>query len=180
MEQEKPKKKNKWSWKLDEFDLKKQVDGYQTLKISESYRGISVLIVLVLLGLSFVLSFFGLYSNPTTVFYGIMVYLPVLFFVYKGHRWAIIALMIMWTYEKGYEIYQVVQNGGSGVIMPIIWYLIFMPYFWKALQIENEKRKDASILSPPKDTLELVFCSKCGGRLEINSKFCSKCGSRVL
>ncbi|OGZ28194.1 MAG: hypothetical protein A2562_01810 [Candidatus Nealsonbacteria bacterium RIFOXYD1_FULL_39_11] len=174
MEQEKQKKKSGWSWGADEGELKKQVENYQNLKITESYRGISVLIISALLGLSLLLSFFGVYADPTTVFYGLIIYVPILFFVYKGHRWAIIALMILWTFEKGYQIY---ETGGDSGIMPIIWWLIVMPYFWKALKVENERRKLAPVL---KDMPGSAFCHKCGETLELNSKFCSKCGAKVV
>lgn len=174
MEQEKLKKKSAWSWDTDEAELKNQIENYQNLKIVESYRGISILIISALLGFSLLLSFFGVYADPITVFYGLIIYIPILFFVYKGHRWAIIALMILWTFEKGYQIYE--TSGKSG-IMPIIWWLIVMTYFWKALKVENERRK----LAPaPKNIPGSAFCHKCGETLEINAKFCSKCGAKVL
>ena len=112
MEQEKPKKKSSWSLKIDEADLKNQVENYKTLKVTESYRGISVLIISSLLGLSLILSFVGIYADPSTMFWGIIIYLPIIFFVYKGHRWAIIALMALWTFERGYQLYEIGQGGG--------------------------------------------------------------------
>jgi len=176
MEQEKPKKKSSWSWKIEEADLKNQVENYNTLKISESYRGISVLIISALLGFSLVLAFFGVYADISTMICGIVLYLPIIFFVYKGHRWAIVLLMAMWTLEKGYQLYEIGQGGGGSGIMPIIWWLIIMPYFWKALKVENEKRKLAPAL---KDAPGSAFCHKCGEQLETNSKFCTKCGAKV-
>ena len=145
MEQEKTKKKSSWSWTIDESDLKTQVENYETLKITESYRGISVLIVLALLAFSFILSFLGVYADIETMIWGLVLYLPILFFVYKGHRWAIISLIILWTFEKGYALYEVVESGSGSPIMAIFWWLIIMPYFWKALRGENEKRK---VLAP--------------------------------
>lgn len=177
MEQEKPKKKSSWSWKVDEADLKNQVENYNNLKITQSYRGISVLIISALLGFSLLLSFFGVYADPTTMIWGIVIYLPILFFVYKGHRWAIVLLMALWTFEKGYQLYQIGQDGGGSGIMPIIWWLILMPYFWKALKVENEKRRVAPVL---KDASGSIFCQKCGAQNESSSKFCYKCGAKVI
>ncbi|MBU1104510.1 zinc ribbon domain-containing protein [Candidatus Parcubacteria bacterium] len=176
MEQNKQKKKSFWFWKIDEDDLKKQVENYQTLKITRSYRGMSFLIISALLGFSLLLSFFGAYVDPTAMIWGILIYLPILFFVFKGRRWAIVLLMIMWTFEKGYNLYEIGQGGGGSVIMPIIWWLIVMPYFWKALVVENKRRKLVPAL---KDLSGSVFCHKCGEQLETNSKFCSKCGVKV-
>lgn len=140
-EEEVKKGGNSWSWKIAEADLKNQVENYNTLKISESYRGISVLIISVLLGFSAVLAFLGVYADMATMIWGIVFYLPVIFFVYKGQRWAIVLLMVMWTLERGYQLYEIGQGGNGSGIMPIIWWLIIMPYFWKALKVENEKRK---------------------------------------
>ena len=173
MEQEKQRKENTW-WGIEGAELKKQVENYQNLKITESYRGISVLIISALLGLSLLLSFLGVYVDPITMLYGIIIYAPIIFFVYKGHRWAINALMIFWTYEKFYQIY---ETGGNGWIWPILWWLIVTPYFWKTLKVENERRKLAPAL---KDMLDSAFCHKCGKDLELSSKFCSKCGARVV
>lgn len=174
MEKERSKKKSVWSWSIDETELKKQIENYQNLKITESYRGISVLIIFGLLSLSLLLAFFGVYADPTTIFYGLVIYVPILFFVYKGQRWAIVALMILWTFEKIYQIY---ETGGDSGIMPIIWWLIVTPYFWKALRVENGRRKLAHTL---KDMAGSTFCHKCGEPLEVNAKFCSKCGANIF
>jgi hypothetical protein len=144
---EQKKKRSWWSWKIDEADLQNQVENYDTLKITESYRGISVLIVIAGLALTLVLSLSGIYGDPAATLSGIIVmivvYLPVLFFTYKGHRWAIVLLMALWTFGKGYELYVIGQSGShshsSGMVF--FWWLLITPYFWKALKVENERRK---------------------------------------
>jgi len=178
MEQEKPKKKSRWwSWKIDEADLKNQVENYNNLKITQSYRGISVLTISALLAFSLLLSFFGVFADPTTMIWAVLIYLPILFFAYKGNRWAIILLMAMWTFEKGYQLYEIGQSGRGNGITPIIWWFIITPYFWKALKVENERRKVTPVL---KDTSGSAFCHKCGAQIESSSKFCSKCGAKVI
>ena len=84
MPQEKTKKKSAWSWTIEESDLKNQIDNYSTLKITESYRGISVLIYAVILVISLALGYFGIYTDLETILWGMVLYLPILFFVYKG------------------------------------------------------------------------------------------------
>jgi len=167
------KKSHFWSWSIDEADLKNQVDNYHSLKITQSYRGLSILIVSALLVFSFALSLFGTYSDPTTILYALIIYAPVLFFFSKGHRWAIILLMVLWTIEK---IYPLLESGGSGWLGSVIWWLIVMPYFWKALRVENERKKLAPAVT---NTLGSAFCNKCGERLEASSTFCSTCGAKV-
>jgi hypothetical protein len=125
-----------FSWTLAGEDLKNQVENYRTLEITKSYRGKSVLIVAALLSFSLLLSLFGVYASTEEILSGLIVYIPVLIFAYRGHRWAIVALMVLWTAEKGYQL---ITGGGS--ILPVIVWLVVMPYFVKALKVENERRK---------------------------------------
>ena len=93
-----------FSWKISEEELKNQVDSYRTLKITQSYRGISALLLVASMMLTGLLAKFGVIAYED-FYINLFVYLPIAFFVYKGHRWAIIAIMILWTYEKGYQVY---------------------------------------------------------------------------
>jgi len=167
---EKDKKKNVWSWKIDEFELKNQIESYDNLKITESYRGISVLIISALLVLSLLLSLLGVYSSVEDIVYGLIIYIPVIFFVYKGHRWAIISLLALWTLEKIYQFYE------AGGVWPIIWWLIVTPYFWKALKVENKKK---DLIQGEEGGPGGSFCHSCGGLLTTDSKFCSNCGTKT-
>ena|GEM_PF-1242689 len=181
MQQEKPNNKSVWwSWKMDEADLQNQVGNYNKLKITESYRGISVLIISALLGFSFLISAFGLYSDLGSMLWSLVIYAPVLFFVFKGHRWAIVALMVLWTFEKFFQIYQIGESGNGSVITPLFWWLIIMPYFWKALRVENAKRKIPNVSRMAQGGDALVYCHECGTQLPPSAAFCSKCGTRLM
>jgi hypothetical protein len=50
-------------------------------------------------------------------------------FIYLGHRWAMIAAMVLWILEKGFlivlSITANVPNGGSAA-MQILWWCVFM------------------------------------------------------
>ncbi|OGZ67353.1 MAG: hypothetical protein A3D35_01700 [Candidatus Staskawiczbacteria bacterium RIFCSPHIGHO2_02_FULL_34_9] len=130
------KTKTIWNWTISREELRNQVENYQDLKITKSYKRISVLIVSILLGFSIILALFGVYANIQDILYSLIIYIPILIFVYRGHRWAIITLIILWTVEKGYQLMLV------GNIAPIIWWIIVMPYFYKALQVENERKRN--------------------------------------
>lgn len=156
-----------FSWKTTEEELKNQIDNYETLKITQSCRGISVIITLSLLALSFILAFVGFFSLEDLLF-GLIIYLPILFFVYKGHRWAIVSLMILWTFEKGYQLFI------GGGIMALFWWAIIIPYFYKALKVENERKKRSqNPLSAAR------FCGNCGDRISKNASFCNQCGRKL-
>lgn len=113
------------------------------------------------------------------MFLSLVIYIPILFFVYKGHRWAIVSLLILYTIEKIYTLYLSVEMGGF-VLGSIIWWLIVTPYIYKALLVENARKK--GIQNPATvtaDVVEGVYCTKCGTKAESDGKFCTKCGSQL-
>jgi hypothetical protein len=162
-----------FSWKITEEDLKNQINNYNTLKITESYRGISILITLSLLGLSLILGFFDFLSLED-ILLSLIIYLPILLFVYKGHRWAILALMILWTIEKGIQLFTV------GNITPLFWWAIIIPYFYKALKVENARKKQkAANAVPPVSNKLNRYCRNCGKALAQSTTFCPYCGFKL-
>ena len=148
-----PKEKRKrtkiWSWNIDEVELKNQVENYRDLGIKKSYRGQSVLIVSASMVFGLLISFQGDSVYITTVILGLILYVPILFFVYKGHRWAIVALMILFAIDKGFTIYEV---GGTGIVSGLIISYWIMGCFWKCLQVENERRRLALVLKDISDS----------------------------
>lgn len=126
-----------FSWKISDKDLNTQVKNYNTLKITESYRGIAALLILGSMILTVILAKFGVVEYSAV--YSAIIYLPIAFFIWKGHRWAIITMMILWTLEKGYQLYT--SAGVTSPIVPIIWWSIFMFYFYNAFKVELARRK---------------------------------------
>lgn len=129
-----------FSWKVSDKDLKNQVENYQSLKITESYRGVAALLILASMALTVILVQFGVVESDAV--YGAIIYLPIAFFIWKGHRWAMIAMMILWTIEKGYQLYASI--GVTTPIVPIIWWSIFMHYFYNAYKVEAARRKSST------------------------------------
>lgn len=134
-----------FSWKISEEEMKTQVENYNNLKITQSYRGISALLILGSMVLTVLLAKFGVISYDAV--YGSIIYLPIAFFIWKGHKWAMIAMMILWTFEKGYQLY---ASGGTSPIIPIIWWAIFMGYFVNAFKVELARKKLATVTSTAK------------------------------
>ena len=163
-------KQNIYSWAMTPEELRFQIDNYQTLKITESYRGIAALLLLASMTLTAVVSFFS--GTADTTIWGVVAVLPVAYFTYKGHRWAIITLMILWTVDRLYSLSLSPSNG----IWLIIWWAIFMPYFYKALKVENARRTSPMQVVNNKGS---VFCNHCGSRQDSDSKFCTVCGKQI-
>lgn len=74
----KKEKTTSWSWKMSPEERKEQIESYNTLKITQSYRGVSVLIVGALLLFSLAMAFFGVYSTPEDVILSMFIYVPIL------------------------------------------------------------------------------------------------------
>jgi hypothetical protein len=172
-------RQNIFSWKVSGEELKYQVENYDKLTITESYRGIAAIIISALIGLSVLLYYIlGFYSPDIGVAIELLIYLVGAILIYKkGYRWAIIGVMILWTMDKAAQMYDVVSSGQSvGWLGIIIWWFILMPYLYKALKVENARRKKSVAT---RQANKGSFCSKCGNALDDDSVFCAKCGAKV-
>lgn len=142
MDTEKKKSSNWFTWRLSPAELAKQVDEYKTLNFTQSYRGITVLAIAIILCITVTLAAIG-FVNWVDVIAGAILYIPVTFFAYRGHRWAFIALIVLWTGDKATQFFLMAESGKPS-ISPIIWWIIFIPLFWKGLTVEIARRKKAA------------------------------------
>ena len=171
------KTKSIWSWKISDEELKNQVENYLTLPFTSSARGIAIIFVLCLLGLSVVLALFRVIPLDISSIIEWFIYAVALFFIYKGHRWAIILVMLLWTGDKVYQLYEMIKAEQGSFIAIIIWWFIVMPYLYKALRVENRRKKT---LAPVVIKDSVGYCNQCGTQTQKQgSKFCSKCGAIV-
>lgn len=166
-----------FSWSISPDELKHQVEQYNTLGITESYRGVAILAVLALLALSVVFTLFGAIPLDSGTVVEWIIYAIALFFVYKGHRWAIILVMLLWTGDKAYQLYEMSTSGQGNAVLAIVWWAILMPYLFKALKIENGRNKlqPASVST----STESIYCPKCGSREDKDAKFCTNCANNL-
>jgi hypothetical protein len=129
-----------FSWAVSPEDFKNQLDNYQTLPVTQSYRGVSALMILFSGVLTSVLGGFGL--GPSSAVYSLLLYGPLGWFVYKGHRWAIVLMMLLWTFEKGVQV----ASGAPAAIIAIVWWSIYMNAFFNAFRVERARQKAILIL----------------------------------
>lgn len=127
--------------KISQETLKKQIEGYDSLGIFHSARKISSLLLLLSATITILLIVF--LGVDVTAYLDVAILIILAIFVYNGYKWAIVAAMILWTYEKGYQIFETLYNSGSGtnVIVPIIWWIVFMREFWLAYRVEVERKR---------------------------------------
>lgn len=136
-------------WQVDEksAEFQTQVKAYKTLKPWESYREVSF-ILLILSGVLTTVLVLLSSEDPTAMysFIDVAVLLVIGFFIYKGHRWAMIAAMVLWTYEKGFSLYSQLQDptsAGSFVVTTLIWWTVYMHTFYLAYCVEQARRKSS-------------------------------------
>lgn len=143
------KKPNPWVWilwwQIDPTEMDKQVHGYKTLKFTESIRGISFILLLISV-IATVLFVLLLGLDPMALI-DAAVLLVVGFLVYKGYRWAMIAAMLLWTFEKGFSLLSYFNTAPTAdfnatiLIVTILWWTFYMHAFYLAYRVEQARRK---------------------------------------
>lgn len=172
-------KKSIFSWSSSDDELRFQVEKYNSLPWTETFRGGAVIFLGALLCLTIVLGLFGVISLDSGTLVEAVIYAVCFYFILRGHRWAIILAMVLWTGDKAYQLYLSASSGQSNVGIIIVWWLIVMPYLYKALKVENLRRNSATPSLAAATANSNHFCRNCGGRLEDNAKFCSNCGKPI-
>ena len=85
-------------WRIDQEALTNQVQDYKNLKFYQSARGQSVLLLILSAIINII--FIRFFHTSASTLFDISIFLVLAFFIYKGHKWAMIAAMLLWTIEK--------------------------------------------------------------------------------
>jgi len=131
-------------WMIDEGELEEQVSEYSDLPIYVAARGLSLLLLLFSAAMTVAVIAFGIVEPIGLVDAALMSVLGL--FIYFGHRWAMILIMVLWTLEKAVMIIVPLQAGtvGSPMSNPvtqIFWWAVYMHAFYLAFRVEQERRK---------------------------------------
>lgn len=131
-------------WQLDQDEVDKQIAEYQSLKITQSARGLSLLLIIFSNAITTVMIMFFSWSG--LAFIDVFIILILGFFIYKGHEWAMIGAMLLWSFEKICGIYDGLQNvTQSSSLKPVIHLIswaIYMHAFYLALKVERLRNKE--------------------------------------
>ncbi len=133
-------KNNIFSWTIHPDDLKNQVENYHSLGFFQSYRKIASILPLWLV-ISAILSVNSDASNLPLIIPFIILYFVLLFFTYKGSRWSIILLIIIFTFEMIYKEIEGFQVLNKFRLYPIVLWFLIMPVLLKTLKVENRRKK---------------------------------------
>jgi hypothetical protein len=150
MDKEKPKETKKkkedflnfllW-WKLDNDELQKQIEQYDTLPLSQSARGQSVICLLIAALLTTIMVIF--FNFDKAGFIDVVISLILSFFIFKGYKWAIIMAMILWTLGKFLLLIDTSMTKRISInpLLQIVWWALFMHYFYLAFKVERLRAK---------------------------------------
>lgn len=129
------KKKNPYNsfyWKISVDELKKQIDGYHTLRFSETLRGsaISSILILTLLGTVLFL-LIGISTVEETIYsliFLVLFLLPLSYFIYRGSKIAHVLLLIYLVADLFLTLHFIVTEhpGATPVGTVFIHYLLFV------------------------------------------------------
>jgi hypothetical protein len=126
-------------WQIGPAELKRQVADYRKISFG-SARILSAVLLTVSAALTALFVVIGV-TKPTGLVDTVL-FLVLAAFVALGHRWAMIAAMVLWTIEKAVLTVSPNLNGlHSFPITQILWWCAYMHAFYLAFRVEQERRK---------------------------------------
>jgi hypothetical protein len=140
----KPQRKWQWLlwWRTDQEEIQDQVDKYETLGWFESARKLSV--VCLLISVIVTIAMVALKVAATGAYFDAALFLILAAFIYRRHRWAMVAAMGLWTIEKA--VTAIAGLGtfsipGISFFFSILWWAAYMHAFYLAFRVEQERRR---------------------------------------
>lgn len=131
-------------WRLDQDELNRQIAEYHSLKITQSARGQSLLLLIFSACVTTLLIAF--FSWSTDAFFDVFLALFLGYFIYKGHKWAIIGAMAYWSLAKAYLVFDGFQTSpgksSPSPIIHLVWWAIYMSPFYLAYKVEQARDKE--------------------------------------
>lgn len=126
-------------WQVDKNELREQLEGYKTLKITKSAKGISLLFLL--LSAVATTAFILFFNWDSWAYFDVFLFLLLGFFIYRGHKWAMVAAMIFWTFEKLFLLFD--NTLSFNPALSLIWWAVYMHAFYLAFQVERLRSRRA-------------------------------------
>jgi glucose-6-phosphate-specific signal transduction histidine kinase len=134
-----------WSWKPTADDLNEQVTNYSDLSIVRSYRGQVVIFFLCIFVVSLAISILlPEVLAPDEVILTFIIYAVLVWFGYRGHRWALIALLIFWAIDKLTTIYFVAPIRPRSTFSSILFLVMGSAAILRALKVATERKRRLS------------------------------------
>lgn len=128
-----------YNWRPTPEELRSQLEGYQTLGFFRSYRKLAAILLVFTTAISaFLIGDFSI------ILLGAAVYLTLAVFIYRGHKWAFIVAMVVWTMEKAAQLVEGLSQATTGVggsITVLVWWAFYMSVFWGGFTVERARQR---------------------------------------
>jgi uncharacterized membrane protein YjjP (DUF1212 family) len=136
-----------WSWNVTKEEMTEQVEKYDQLKFSKSYRGAMVLFFLLVFGMSLAVSLLdpnliSIYS----VLASIVIYSILLYFGYHGHRWALVILLVYSTVDKIATIAVTLQSSSGSLVAQLLFLILGIVLIVRAIKVEAARKVMGSVI----------------------------------
>ena len=139
----KPKRKRSvwflW-WQVDPWRLREEVAKYHQLGLHKSARGLSMICLMVIAGLT---ALSVLFTHNPLVLVDAAIAAGLGLLVLGSAAWSKMVAMIYWTVEKAVALIVAVLGPSHGLrgLSNILWWAVFMHFFYLAYRVEIERRK---------------------------------------
>ena len=137
MESQNKKEEILWKswWKIDKKYLDMQVEQYNTLKIHQSERGKSFLLIIVGIISTLIMVFYYGYGSPSILPMIIFFILGLL--IYKGQKWAMVMAMLFWIIWKGIFYFDKINNKPITIYFDVALSFMCIGSFYRAFLVER-------------------------------------------
>ena len=122
-------------WRPDPGELERQVTQYASLNAFQSARGVSAILCVLTVGVTALFAQW-IHLSATAVEIEAVIWLSLGFFMYRGHRWAFMLAMVLWTYEKGSMLLGGISPGRAPFAQ-VIWWMAYMNAFYLGFKVEG-------------------------------------------
>ena len=168
-------------WEADPIKIAKQVANYGATKWYARLR-VQAGFCLFLSAAANLLPYLNHQGAKASVLdAAIMCFLGV--FVILGQRWAMIAAMMVWTFDRCLGIWMALPTLSKGkeellVVLVQLWFwCLFMGFLYWAFRVEQARRTTSSLKEPASKPAAVMTCLSCRTPASPLARFCSKCGA---
>lgn len=99
-----------FDWRMSPAELAEQVSGYSSLGIGKSYRKLSAMLWLLTVAITALIGPWLMKMDWIAVISNTVIYSGLAIPCFRGHRWAFVLSMALWTIEKGYFLLESVAS----------------------------------------------------------------------
>lgn len=141
---EKKKKKPFWQGAFSKAGAAEEAQSYAKLSFLNKSKNLLIIFFLFVCAISIGLAYLNLIEGSTLIeiIIGVTVYLIWLPFIYFNHRWAMIAICVMYAIDKVFTMAQAPGAGVSSIIFFLLAFSLTYKSFMVATYLKDLRKSD--------------------------------------